>query len=74
MERFQGQDSAFSIVMSLVNDTPRVISIQRELLEQNKSVDGTTAGKVIRELLREGRQESEQYQRREQKRIREEGC
>jgi len=73
MKRFQAQDSALSIVMSLVNHTPRGLSIQRELLEQNKSLDETTAGKVIRELLREGRQGLEQYQRREQERIREKG-
>jgi hypothetical protein len=65
--RFEGRDSALSIVLSLANQRPLALSIQQEMVEQGKPLIETAAGIAVNEELARlealHRQQREELQR-----------
>jgi hypothetical protein len=49
--RFEGRDSALSIVLSLANQRPLALSIQQEMVEEGKPLIETAAGIAVNEEL-----------------------
>lgn len=49
--RFEGRDSALSIVLRLANQNPLPLSIQQEMIEQGKPLIETAAGIAVNEEL-----------------------
>ena len=51
MRRFEGRESALDIIMSIVNQNPIALSIQHEMVEENKELVQTAAGIAVNEEL-----------------------